>query len=72
MFIRVDTETKNSQFVLIDVLKHHRIEESENVFHKKGYELYLNEDEKFMLFNSNNLYMKLKDLIESRKNDIRL
>ena len=72
LFIRLDTETKNSQFVLIDVLKHHRIEESENVFHKKGCELYLNEDEKFMLFNSNNLYMKLKDLIESRKNDTRL
>ena len=28
-------------------------------------ELYLNDDEKFMLFNSNNLYMKLKDLIIS-------
>lgn len=72
LFIRVDTETKNSHFVLIDILKHHRIEESENVFHKKGNELYLNEDEKFMLFNSNNVYMKLKDLIESRKNDTRL
>ncbi len=67
LFVQLGTEAKDPQFILVDMTKEHRVEESENVFHKKGNELYLNKDEEFVPYNSNNLYKKLKDLIESRR-----